>query len=368
MTMSDLTYRSDAPSDVERRIDTGRADPDAVLTYLSGAGAALATTWLIYYRLTPFSGLLGFAVCCAAACVLFIWALARMQWGAVAATDHAIRVAIALMALVAVLPLAWIVLTVISRGYHALNLAFWTKDLRYAGPQDAFDAGGVSHSIVGTLEVVGMATLISVPLGVASAVFLNEVGGRLARQVRMVTDAMSAIPSIVAGLFIFAVLIQSHLIAQSGIAGALALALLMLPTVTRTTEVVLRLVPGGLREASLALGGTEWRTTSAVVLPTARTGIVTAVILGIARVIGETAPLILTMLGAQIFNANPFSSDKQDALPLFVWNQIKLSTGTRGVAFQRAWSGAFVLMSLVLILFVTARVLSGRSPGARRSS
>lgn len=351
----------------EPRLDTGRRDPDVALTYLCGAGAALATVWLIYFRLTSFSGLFGFAICSALAYVVFTWSLARLQWGSVAATDHAIRIAITLTALVAVIPLAWIVLTVIARGYHALGLEFWTKDLRFAGPQDAFDAGGVAHSIVGTLEVVGIATLISVPLGVASAVFLNEVGGRLARQVRMLTDAMSAIPSIVAGLFIFAVLIQTDLVPQSGIAGALALGLLMLPTVTRTTEVVLRLVPGGLREASLALGGTEWRTTRDVVLPTARTGIVTAVILGIARVIGETAPLILTMLGAQIFNANPFSSDKQDALPLFIWNQIKLSTGTEGVAAQRAWSGAFVLMSLVLILFVAARLLGGRSPGTRRT-
>jgi phosphate transport system permease protein len=166
---------------------------------------------------------------------------------------------------------------------------------------------------------------------------------------------------------VFAVFIQSDLLPQSGFAAAIALSLLMLPTITRTTEVVLRLVPGGLREASLALGGSEWRTTRNVVLPTARAGIVTAVILGIARVIGETAPLILTMLGAQIFNANPFSTDKQDALPLFVWNQVKLATGSEGVALQRAWSGAFVLMVLVLALFVAARLL-GTGRTRQRSS
>ena len=134
--------------------------------------------------------------------------------------------------------------------------------------------------------------------------------------------------------------------------------MLFLPTVTRTAEVVLRLVPGGLREASLALGGTDWRTTSTVVLPTSRSGLATAVILGIARVIGETAPLILTVGGAFVVNTNPFGG-KQDALPFFVFRLVRFPQEAQ---IQRAWTGALVLLILVLVLFVTARMLGGRGP------
>ena len=157
------------------------------------------------------------------------------------------------------------------------------QDQSHVGPLDSATKGGASHAIVGTLEQVGIATLISVPLGFATAVFLNEVGGALARPVRMLVDAMSAIPSIVAGLFIYTALIQSGYLQQTGIAAALALSVLMLPTVTRTAEVVLRLVPGGLREASLALGAPEWRTTGQVdAADRAAPGLITAVILGVA--------------------------------------------------------------------------------------
>jgi phosphate transport system permease protein len=146
---------------------------------------------------------------------------------------------------------------------------------------------------------------------------------------------------------------------QTGFAAALALAVLMLPTVTRTAEVVLRLVPGGLREASLALGGGEWATVRKVVLPTARSGLLTAVILGVARIVGETAPLILTSLGNTSFNSNPFKG-KQDALPLFIFRLIRFP---QAAARARAWTGALVLLMLVLVLFIIARVIGGRGPG-----
>jgi phosphate transport system permease protein len=201
--------------------------------------------------------------------------------------------------------------------------------------------------------------LISVPLGFATAVFLNEIGGPLSRPVRMLVDAMSAIPSIVAGLFIYAALIQSGIIQQSGFAAALSLAVLMLPTVTRTAEVVLRVVPGGLREASLALGATEWRTTWRVILPTARAGLATAIILGVARTVGETASLILTTLGNTSFNANPLHN-RQAALPLYIFQLFRQDLPN---SVQRAWNGALVLIVLVLSLFVIARIIGGRGPG-----
>jgi phosphate transport system permease protein len=301
--------------------------------------AALALVWLIYERLTPLSGGLGFWVCVYAAFLAITWFVAREQRGAVIARDQDARV--------------------IAHGYHALTPHFFTQDQRLVGPLQSSKAGGASAAIVGTLEQVGLAMLISVPLGVTTAVFLNEVGGWLARPVRTIIDAMSAIPSIIAGLFIYAMWIRGLGNHFSGFAAALALSVLMLPTVTRTTELVLRLVPGGLREASLALGSTEWRTTRHVVLPTSRSGLMTAVILGVARVIGETAPLLLVLGGANAFEGNPLH--QQDGLPLFVFKQYFLLAQPSTV--PRAWTGALVLLAMVLVLFVAARLVGGQGPG-----
>jgi phosphate transport system permease protein len=200
-----------------------------------------------------------------------------------------------------------------------------------------------------------------VPLGLFAAVFLNEIGGRFARPVRALVDAMSGVPSIVAGLFIYAVWIVQFHQGFSGFAGGLALSVLMLPTIIRTSEEVLRLVPDGLREASLALGAPQWRTVASVVLPTARAGLITATILGVARAVGETAPLIMTSFGASVTNFNPFHSP-QAALPLMVYQLIRSPEQPQ---IDRAWTGAFVLILIVLTLFTLARIL-GR-PRAGRS-
>jgi phosphate transport system permease protein len=233
--------------------------------------------------------------------------------------------------------------------------------MKGVGPLDKATKGGALHSIVGTLEEVGLAALVSVPLGVLTAVYLNEIGGRLTRPVRMFVDAMSGIPSILCGLFIYAVWVLPRF-GFSGWAAALALSILMLPTVTRTSSEVLRLVPDGLREASLAAGASEWRTTWSVVLPTARSGLVTAVLLGIARAVGDTAALIATAAGFDSMNANPFHG-QQDSLPLFVYKQVR--TGLIDAQTQRAWTGALVLVGLVLVIFTAARIIS-RPPRARR--
>jgi len=220
---------------------------------------------------------------------------------------------------------------------------------------------------------VGLALVWSLPLGLAAAVFLNESRSRWRRPVRIFVDAMSGLPSIVAGLFIFAVFIlpYAHVAAIfrfNGFMASLALALLMLPTITRTVEVVLRLVPDGLREASLAMGASRARTTWSVVFPTARTGITTAVVLGIARAVGETAPLLFTAFGYDLMNTNPFSHP-QDSLPLFVYNNIRKPDLA---SISRGYTGALVLMGLVLTLFVLARIIgrdrSKRSGGGWRPS
>ena len=322
--------------------------------------AALALVWLIYERLTPLSGGLGFWVCVYVAFVWIAWFIAREQRGAVVARDQVARIVIWSGGIGILIPLALIVGVVIGRGYHALRPHFFTQDRHLVGSAESASSGGGSGAIVGTLEQVGLAMLISVPLGVTTAIFLNEIGGWLARPVRIIVDAMSAIPSIIAGLFIFAALIVQFHFRSEGFTGALALSVLMLPTVTRMTELVLRLVPGGLREASLALGSTEWRTTRHVVLPTSRSGIVTAVILGVARVIGETAPLLLTLGATKVFNANPFNHNPQDSLSVMVYTQFRLSQSS---TIDRAWTAALVLLILILVLFVTARLVGGRGAG-----
>ncbi|HTT86793.1 MAG TPA: phosphate ABC transporter permease PstA, partial [Acidimicrobiales bacterium] len=221
---------------------------------------------------------------------------------------------------------------------------------------------GVAHAIVGSLEQVGFAALLGVPVAIATAVFLNEVGGRGTRMVRTVVTAMSGTPSVIAGVFIYSILIINHVLGYSGFAAALALFVLLLPLVTRTTEEVLRVVPSGLREASLALGASEWRTVWSVVLPTARSGVITAVLLGVARAAGETAPLLFTAFGSQVMNYDVFSHP-QSALPLVVWTNVRQA---QPVLITLAFDAAFVLLVMVLVLFVAARVLGRTRSGRRR--
>ena len=254
------------------------------------------------------------------------------------------------------LPLASVLFTVASKGITAVKLNTFTQDMRVTQPDAPFTEGGALHAILGTFEIVLIATIICVPLGVLTALYLTEIKGRFENLVRFLVQAMSGVPSIVAGLFIYTVLIVTLGINYSGIAGAFALSILMLPTVARTSEEVLKLIPNDLREAGVALGATQWRTVAMVVVPAAKSGILTAVILGVSRVAGETAPLLLTILGNTSTNLNPFSGPIA-ALPLYTFSLMK--TGL-DVAISRAWGGALILLTLVLILFITARLLSGK--------
>jgi len=254
------------------------------------------------------------------------------------------------------LPLASVLLTVIMKGKDAIRLNTFTQDMRFSQPDAAYTDGGALHAILGTFEIVLIATIICVPLGVLTALYLTEIKGRFEGLVRFLVQAMSGVPSIVAGLFIYTVLIVTLGAKYSAIAGSLALSILMLPTVARTSEEVLKLIPNDLREAGVALGATQWRTVAMVVVPAAKSGILTAVILGVARVAGETAPLLLTILGNTSTQLNPFSGPVA-ALPLYTFSLMK--TGL-DIAITRAWGGALILLTLVLILFITARLLSGK--------
>jgi phosphate transport system permease protein len=254
------------------------------------------------------------------------------------------------------LPLGSVLFTVIMKGKSSIRLNTFTQDMRFAAPDAPYTEGGALHAILGTGEIVLIASLISIPLGVLTALYLTEIKGRFENLVRFLVQAMSGVPSIVAGLFIYTALVVTLGIKYSGIVGAFALSILMLPTVARTAEEVLKLIPNDLREAGVALGATQWRTVAMVVVPAARSGILTAIILGVARVAGETAPLLLTILGNTTINLNPVK-DPMAALPLYTFNLMK--TGL-DVAITRAWGGALILLTLVLILFISARLLSGK--------
>jgi phosphate transport system permease protein len=324
---------------------------------VGSVAASFAIGWLLYLQVLPLSGAQGFLVVWMLAFVAIYYAAVREMDGKVIARDRVMGAVVTILGVGVTIPLVLLLAYVTLKGLRFLRVAFFTSTMADVGPTSPATSTGGLHAIVGTVEQVGIAMLISVPLGVLTAVYLNEVKGRLRRPVRVFVDAMSGVPSIVAGLFIYAVL--SSRSGFSGFAAALSLSILMLPTVTRTCEVVLRLVPDGLREASLAMGAPEWRTTWGVVRPTARSGVITAVILGVARVVGETAPLIMTSFGSATMNLNPFSGP-QASLPL---SAFRLFQSSQIADVDRAWTYAFVLVSIVLILFVMARRSAKRQFG-----
>jgi len=251
--------------------------------------------------------------------------------------------------LLAVAPLASLLWTTVSRGAHRFDGYFLTHSM--AGVLGSEATGGVYHALIGTLEQVGLATLIAAPIGMLTAVYLVEYGrGALAKAVTFFVDVMTGIPSIVAGLFILSIMLMTKT-DPSGLMGALALTILMIPVVVRSTEEMLKLVPNELREASLALGVPKWRTILKVVLPTALGGITTGVMLAIARIAGETAPIMLLVFGSQLINTNPFEG-AQSSLPFYIWEQYRVGTEQ---SYDRAWAAALVLIAFVMILNLVAR-------------
>jgi phosphate transport system permease protein len=255
--------------------------------------------------------------------------------------------------LIALAPLISVLWTVIEKGTKVLSPSFLTNNMRNIGPNDL--GGGVYHAIIGTIEQVLIASLIAVPLGVLAAIYLVEYGkGKLASAISFFVDVMTGVPSIVAGLFIYTLWVLTLGANRSGFAASLALTILMMPVVIRTTEEMLKIVPNDLREASYALGVPKWKTIVRIVLPTALAGIVTGVMLAIARVSGETAPLLLATSYIAGTQFNPFAKG-QAALPTFIWDQ--QSRGT-DAALDRAWAGVFVLIFLVMVVYISARLIA----------
>jgi phosphate transport system permease protein len=251
--------------------------------------------------------------------------------------------------IIAVLPLLFILGSLVTRGAGSLSLAFFTRMPVPAGES----GGGVLHAIVGTLVIVGIASVIGVPIGVAAGLYCVEYpGSRISWITRFVSDVLNGTPSIVVGVFAWTVVVkpQQH---YSAFAGSVALAILMVPMIMRSTEELIKLVPNSLREAALALGYARWRTSLTIVLRTALPGIVTGSLLAIARIAGETAPLLLTALGNQFFSVDP--NAPMAALPLVVF---KYATGPYAEWHQFAWAAALVLILVVLALSVAARIVT----------
>lgn len=283
------------------------------------------------------------------------YVLSRIVEGRRKATDRLMTGLVTAAFLVALLPLISLVYTAVSNGLPLLDSNFFGSSMRNV----VGAGGGGLHAIIGTLLITGAATVISVPIGLMAAIYLVEYGkGRIAKAITFFVDVMTGIPSIVAGLFafaLFAIFFGPGI--RFGIGGAVALSVLMIPVVVRSTEEMLKLVPNELREASFALGVPKWLTVVKVVLPTSIAGIITGVMISISRIIGETAPLLIIVGMSTSMNYDLFS-DRMATLPVFVYTQYA-NPGTDAQAYlDRAWTGALVLILIVMVLNLVARLIA----------
>lgn len=310
----------------------------------------------VFVAATELKGKLAYALIFFIAYGLLTSTFAFIKRGAPAAKDAFVSTLVSLGAVLTVLPMMSILLTVISKGLPGIHFGLLTSDMSMATPTDPIATGGILHAVTGTLTLVALALIMSVPIGILTALYLTEVKGRFSGPIRFLVQAMSGVPSIVAGLFILSAVLYTITKDYSALMGALALTILMIPTIARTSEEVLLLIPNDLREAGTALGGTQWRTVAMIVLPAARSGLMTAVILGVARIAGETAPILLLTGGGDKVNPNPFNGSV-GSLPFYIWKSFNAGSPE---AITRAWAGLLVLMVLVLLLFMGARSLSSR--------
>jgi len=292
-------------------------------------------------------GLLGFTVA--------LYVISRVIEGVRKATDRLVTIMVSTAFSLALIPLLSLAYTVVTKGVARFDAEFFTFSMRNV----VGEGGGALHAIIGTIEITGIATLISVPIGIMAAIYLVEYGrGTVARLVTFFVDVMTGVPSIVAGLFAYALfVIFFGPGVRMGLGGAIALSLLMIPVVIRATEEMLKIVPNELREAAYALGVPKWLTVLKVVLPTSLAGIATGIMIAIARVIGETAPLLLIAGFTASMNYNPLN-ERMMTLPVFVYT----SYANQGVDMQayldRAWAGALTLMLIVMVLNLVARLIS----------
>jgi phosphate transport system permease protein len=316
----------------------------------------IAGVMLLLFAVTPMQGVADYLVAATAAIVVTISLISLAVEGRRRAVDRLATNAALLALGLTLLPLAFVIGYTIKRGLHRFSAGFLTHSMAGVGPLSP--AGGVYHAIIGTVEQVLLASIIAVPLGLLVAIYITEYGrNALGTAIRFLIDVMTGIPSIVAGLFILSFWIIALNQPFTGFAGSLALAILELPIIVRSAEEMITLVPGELREASYALGIAKWKTILRVVLPTAASGITTGIMLAVARVTGETAPVLLVAGNNNFINNNPFKGGQAD-LPLFIFSGAR-SASTFNV--DRAWAAALTLIAIVVLLYVAARLVTRRS-------
>ena len=321
-----------------------------------GIYLAAAIASFVIVEVTPMKGKLGYFIVFFFASIAIDFTASYVQRGVASAKDAIARGFVTVGITFAVLPIFSILLEVVKRGYKGLGFGLLTNDMSATSVNDPIGNGGLLHAITGTLVMVVIALVVAMPIGILTAIYLTEIRGRFSAPIKFLVQAMSGVPSIVAGLFVLSAYVYPITKELSGFAGSLALMILMIPTIARTSEEVLLLIPQDLREAGVALGGTQWRTVALVVVPAAKSGLVTALILGIARVAGETAPLVLLTGGGETVNFNPFDGP-MGSLPMYIWKCFGQGTEE---SIARAWSGILVLLVIVLALFTMARYLSER--------
>ncbi len=322
---------------------------------LGAAVAAVVVVWGLF-AVTAGGGAAEIAISAAFAALVVLTALSWAVEGRRHALDRMFTNVVMAAFVVSVVPLVLVLGYTIYRGAGHISMTFFTHSM--AGVPPASQGGGIYHAIVGTVEMVLLSSLVSVPIGLLAAVYLTEYGrGPVPGVIRFFVDVMTGIPSIVAGLFVYAFLVLGLHQGYSGFAGALALAILQLPIIIRSSEEMIRLVPNVLREASYALGVPRWRTILSIVLPTASAGLTTGVMLAVARVTGETAPLLLTSFDNPFINTNPFQNP-QAALSVFIYNSAQQAYEP---AVNRAWAAALTLIVIVIVLYVGARLVTRRS-------
>jgi phosphate transport system permease protein len=349
------TQRSDSKRDdavalsaLPTRAELPSWAPWAVLAAcLAVVGGLLAVTTGFGVGLFAFASAVVFAVA--------LYTTSRVVEGVRKATDRLVTILVSAAFLVAMIPLVSLVVTVVGNGLARFDVEFFNSSMRGV----VGEGGGGYHAIVGTLIVTALAAVMSIPVGVLTAIYLVEYGkGRLARAITFFVDVMTGIPSIVAGLFafaLFAVFFGPGV--RMGFAGSVALSVLMIPVVVRSTEEMLKIVPNELREAAFALGVPKWRTILKVVIPTSIAGIATGITLAIARVIGETAPLLIAVGITTAVNLNPFDG-RMATLPVFAYYSYAAPGVPREPYLDRAWTAALVLIIIVMVLNVLARVIA----------
>lgn len=342
--------RDAAPASSEAHWEAAKLPGWFPLGLTSGAVVVAAALRLVLGLGMPLAIVIGWAVF-----VVGLTVASRLVEGGRKSADRLATALVTSAFLVALLPLTTLLFQVISKGAPALSVNFLTYSMRNV----VGEGGGIYHAILGTLIVTALAAIMSIPIGVLTAIYLVEYGGgRLAAWITFLVDVMTGIPSIVAGLFAYAlfVIFFGEGI-RLGFGGSVALSLLMIPLVVRSCEEILKLVPNELREASYALGVSKWRTIVKVVVPTALAGIVTGITIATARIIGETAPLLIICGATDSTNVNPFSG-RMMTLPVYIYSQYKTPGFPVEFSIERAWGAALVLTVIVMLLNLVARLIS----------